>query len=132
MIVYVETDFLLALAKADDWLQPSARAALDEHDDLHTSLSSYTEFFLYAYDEADSTYTIDLQRAVTDLVECVPVRPEVHERAVLTAAVLAEEHGLTPFDAVHAGVAVATGERILSSERDYDELDVERVPLEPE
>lgn len=130
--MYVETDFLLALAKSDDWLQPAARTALEEHEDVHTSLASYTEFFLYVYDENESTYPIDLERAVTDLVDCVPIRPEAHEQAVLAASVLAQEHGLTPFDAIHAGVAVATDGQVLSSERDYDEIDVDRVPLEPE
>lgn len=130
--MYVETDFLLALAKDDDWLGESAVEALSEYDDIHTSLGAYTEFFLYAYDEASQHYEIDLERAVTDLVDLVPVRPEIHERAVLSAAVLAVDHGLTPFDAIHAGIATATDERICSSERDYDDLDVERVPLEPE
>ena len=32
MTVYVETDFLLALAKDSDWLQGSAEDALDESD----------------------------------------------------------------------------------------------------
>ena len=40
MTVYVETDFLLALAKDTDWLQESAEAALDEHE-VETSAFSY-------------------------------------------------------------------------------------------
>lgn len=127
--MYVETDFLLALAKPDDWLQDRALGVLEEHD-VHTSVSAYAEFLLYTYD-GDGEYTVDVPRVVTDLVEQVPVEPEVHERAVLTAAVLADEHGLTPFDAVHAGTAIATDERVCSSERDYDALAIDRLPLEP-
>jgi predicted nucleic acid-binding protein len=50
---------------------------------------------------------------------------------VLTAAVLADEHGLTPFDAIHAGIAITTDGPILSSEQEYEELELNRVPLEP-
>ena len=42
MTVYVETDFLLALAKDTDRLQESAEAALDEHE-VETSAFSYLE-----------------------------------------------------------------------------------------
>jgi predicted nucleic acid-binding protein len=129
--MYVETDFLLALAKTDDWLREQAIAALEEYDTLHTSLASYAELLVFAYDRAAGTYTIDVPRAVADLVTQVPITPDEHEEAVLTAAVLADEHGLTPFDAIHAGIAVATGEPILSSEQAYGELELERVPLEP-
>lgn len=129
--VLVETDFLLALAKPDDWLQSQARRALEAYD-VHTSIATYAEFLVYAYDRGDDEYSVDLERAVTDLVQLVPVEPDVHERAVLTATVLAVEHDLTPFDAIHAGLAIETDESMLSSERDYDELEVRRVPLEPE
>lgn len=128
----VETDFLLALAKPDDWLQPSARSVLDDHDDVHATLAAYTEFLLYFYEPGEREYAVDVPRVVANLVEVVPVRPDEHERAVVTAAVLADEHGLTPFDAVHAGVAIATDQEICTSERDYDDLELDRVPLEPE
>lgn len=129
--MYVETDFLLALAKPDDWLQDSARKALEEHDDIHTSINAYTELLLYTYDSEAGEYTIDVERALTNLVERVPVQPAVHEEAVLVAAVLASEDDFTPFDAIHAGITIATGESILSSEQDYDKIDVDRLPLEP-
>lgn len=128
----VETDFLLALAKTDDWLQPSAREVLREREDVHTTLAAYTEFLLFLYEPGQREYAVDLPRAVANLVEVVPVRPEEHERAVLTAAVLADEHGLTPFDAIHGGVAIATDQPICTSERNYDDLELERVSLEPE
>jgi predicted nucleic acid-binding protein len=128
--VYVETDFLLALAKPDDWLQDAAREALEKHDDIHTSINAYTELLLYAYDSETGEYTIDVERALTNLVERVPVQPAVHEEAVLVAAVLASEDDFTPFDAIHAGIAIASGETILSSEQDYDKIDIDRLQLE--
>lgn len=129
--MYVETDFLLALAKGEDWLKPRALEALEEHDDIHTSITAYTELLVYAYDREAAEYTIDVGRAVAALVDHVPVRPAEHEQAVLTAAVLADEHDCTPFDAVHGGVAITTDEPVLTSERDYDDVGIDRVPLEP-
>lgn len=83
--MYVEADFLTALAKEEDWPRGPALAALDDHED-----------------------------------------------AVLAAAAFIEEHGLTPFDALHAGVAATADERVLSSETDYDTVGVDRLPLEPD
>lgn len=130
--VYVENDFLFALAKPDDWLRAEALEALEEQDDIHTSIVGYTELFVLAYDRRAGEYTIDIARAVGNLVQKVPVRPEEHEQAVLTAAVLAEEQGFTPFDAIHAGITITTEEAVLSSEQDYDDVEIERIPLEPE
>ena len=128
--MYVENDFLMALVKQEDWLQEPAHHALEEYDDINTSIAAYTEFLVLAYDQDTGEYQIDVGRALADLVEQVPVRPEVHEQAVLTAAVLADDHGFTPFDAMHGGIAVATDQPILTSERDCDDVGVDRVPLE--
>ena len=128
--MYVENDFLMALVKQEDWLQEPAHRALEEYDDIHTSIAAYTEFLVLAYDQDTGEYQIDVGRALADLVEQVPVRPEVHEQAVLTAAVLANDHGFTPFDAIHGGIAISTGQPVLTSERDYDDIGVDRVPLE--
>lgn len=129
--MYVETDFLVALLKDDDWLQEAAVGALEDHD-VHTSILAYAELLVLLYDREEAAYDVDVPRAVANLLELVPVVPEAHEDAVLAAAALLEEYDLTPFDALHAGV-VTTGEgRVLSSEGAYDALGLERVPLEPE
>jgi len=123
--MYVETDFLLALAKPDDWLSDRAEAALDEHE-VYTSVVAYTEFFLIADD-----YNLDRRRAVSNLLDLVPVRPEPHGEAVLRAAKYQQEEGLTPVDSVHAALAESEG-KILGSDGAYDDLNLERVPLEPD
>ena len=128
--MYVENDFLMALVKQEDWLQDPAHRALEEYDNIHTSIVAYTELLVLAYDRDAGQYRIDVGRALADLVEQVPVRPETHEQAVLTAAVLADDYGFTPFDAIHGGIAIATDQPILASERDYDTVDIERIPLE--
>lgn len=128
--MYVETDFLLSLAKEDDWLQDAAHDALEEYEEIHTSITAYTEFLMLAYDEEAADYTVDVGRVVADLIELVPVRPQEHEEAVLTAAVLAAEQEFTPFDAIHAGIAIVTDESVLSTEQDYDTIELDRIPLD--
>ena len=130
--MYVETDFLTALVKDEDWLRESALHALDERDDLHTSILAYAEVLVLFYDREQADYEIDAPRAIANLLELVPITPPEHEDAVLAAAAFIEEYDLTPFDALHAGVAATGGERVLSSERDYDTVGLDRVPLEPD
>jgi predicted nucleic acid-binding protein len=117
--VYVETDFLTALVKDDDWLHDAAIRALEERDDIHTSILAYAEVLVVLYDRESAEYEIDAPRAITNLLELVPIVPDDHEDAVLAAAAFVDEYDLTPFDALHAGL-VTTGEgRVLSTEQDY-------------
>ena len=124
MTVYVETDFLLALAKDTDWLQESAEAALDEHE-VETSALSYLELVL-----ARERYEFDYVPLVANLLELVPVRDEEEKQVVLKAVNYYEE-GMTPFDAFHAATAETRRLDVLSSEKDYETVEVSRVPLEP-
>lgn len=124
MTVYVETDFLLALAKDTDWLQESAEAALDEHK-VETSALSYLELVL-----ARERYEFDYVPLVANLLELVPVRDEEEKQVVLKAVNYYEE-GMTPFDAFHAATAETRRLGVLSSEKDYETIEVSRGPLEP-
>lgn len=130
--MYVETDFLTALVKDDDWLQDAAIRAIEERDDIHTSILAYAEILVLFYDREAAAYDIDAPRAITNLLELVPIQPKEHEDAVLAAAAFIDEDDLTPFDALHAGI-VTTGEnRVLSTEQDYETVGLNRTPLEPE
>ena len=130
MTVYVETDFLTALVKDDDWLRESAIRALEEHDDLHTSILAYAEVLVLFYDRETAEYEIDAPKAVANLLELVPIVPQHHEDAVLAAAAFLDEYEMTPFDALHAGVIATSEDRVLSTEQDYDTVGLDRVPLE--
>lgn len=123
--MYVETEFLLALAKRDDWLRPHAEAALDEYDDLETSIVPFVEFLLVA-----DRFEFDRRRAVSNLLELVPIRPESDGQVVLKAAAYADDHDATTFDAFNAAIVESRGGSVLASDRRYDDLDIERVPLE--
>ncbi|WP_134671717.1 PIN domain-containing protein [Halorussus marinus] len=130
--MYVETDFLTALVKDDDWLQEAAVQALEERDDVHTSILAYAEVLVLFYDREAAEYEIDPTRAITNLLELVPIVPEHHEDTVLAAATFLDEYELTPFDALHAGLVTTGDGRVLSSERDYDTVGLDRIPLEPD
>lgn len=130
--MYVETDFLTALIKDDDWLQDSAVRALDECDDIHTSILAYAEVLILFYDHEAAEYDIDAPRAITNLLELVPIEPAEHEAAVLAAAAFIDENGLTPCDALHAGLVATGDERVLSTEQDDDTVGIDRVPLSPD
>ena len=124
MTVYVETDFLLALAKDSDWLQGAAEDALIEYD-VETSPFSYLELLL-----ARERYEFDYVPLVANLLELVPVRNEEDKQVVLKAVNYYDE-GMTSFDAFHAATAETRWMDVLSSEEDYEDIEVERLPLEP-
>lgn len=128
--MYVETDFLVALVREDDWLQEPATEALVEYDDLYTSILAYAELLVLLYERDEAGYDVDVPRALTNLLELVPVEPVSHEAAVLAAAAYLEDFDLTPLDALHAGVVTTRDDSILTSERDHDALGLDRVPLE--
>lgn len=128
--MYVETDFLIALIKDDDWLQEAAVTALEDYDDIHTSVLAYAEVLVLFYDREQADYDIDVPRAITNLLELVPIRPATHEDVVLAAATFVDEYDMTPFDSLHAGMAATQGGLVLSSEQDYDIVGLERTALE--
>ncbi len=125
MTVYVETDFLLVLAKDDDWLQGEAEAALAERD-VRTSKLSYLEIL-----PAHGEYAFDYATLFANLLELVPVGSHDEEQIVLKA-VNYYEAGMTAFDAFHAATAETRGLDVLSSDGAYKESDVKRIPLEPD
>ena len=124
MTAFVETDFLLALGKTDDWLQDRAETVLEE-EDVVTSPTAYLELLIVLDREQ-----FDYVRLFANLLDIVPVSTNREQQIVLKAVTYFEE-GMTPFDAFHAATAETRGLPILSSGRAYDEVDPERIPLEP-
>ena len=120
--MYVESDFLLALIKPDDWLSERAESIYREHgDDLWTSEYTLIELMLVAYREERN-----VERVVANANALVDVRGD--GETVVAAANYVTEHGLTPFDAMH--LVRSEGDRIVSSDSDYDPF-ADRLPLEP-
>lgn len=110
--MYAETDFLLALIKDEDWLGTAAEAVYEEHQDvLWTSQFTLIELLLVAYREDRDT-----ERVVTNAANLIEVRGDVE--TVLSAATYVEDHGFTPFDALH--LVESDSETIVSSDDTYE------------
>jgi len=118
--MYAETDFLLALIKDEDWLGAAAETVYEAHaDDLWTSQLTLIELLLVGYREE-----LDTERVVTNAATLVEVRGDV--KTVVSAATYVEDHGFTPFDALH--LVESGGETIVSSDNTYEEF-AERCDL---
>ena len=112
--MYVETDFLLALIKDEDWLGDAAETVYrEQRGELWTSRFTLIELLLVAHRE-----DLDAERVVANAIELVDVRDDVD--TVLAAATHVTDHGLTPFDALH--LVESDGATIVSSDAAYDEF----------
>ena len=110
--MYVETDFLLALIKEENWLGERAQAVYRDHrDELWTSQFTLVELLMVAYRENRNT-----ERVVTNASKLLEVRGDVD--TVVAAATYVEDHGFTPFDALH--LVESDGDTILSSDATYE------------
>ncbi|WP_254523940.1 type II toxin-antitoxin system VapC family toxin [Natrinema caseinilyticum] len=112
--MYAETDFLLALIKDDDWLGEAAESVYREHrDELWTSQFTLIELLMVAYREERDT-----ERVVSNAANLVEVRGDVE--TVVTAATYVEDHGFTPFDALH--LVESNGDTVVSSDDTYADV----------
>ncbi|MCU4801390.1 PIN domain-containing protein [Halobacteria archaeon HArc-gm2] len=110
--MYAETDFLLALIKDEDWLGDAAETVYREHrDELWTSQFSLIELLMVAYREERNT-----ERVVANAANLVDVRGDVD--TVVAAATYVENHGFTPFDALH--LVESDGDTVVSSDESYE------------
>ena len=110
--MYAETDFLLALIKDEDWLGDAAEEVYHDHrDELWTSQFTLVELLMVAYREARDT-----ERVITNAAALLEVRGDVD--TVVTAATYVEDHGFTPFDALH--LVESDGDTIVSSDETYE------------
>jgi predicted nucleic acid-binding protein len=124
MTVFVETDFLLALAKDDDWLQERAENVLEKRE-IVTSPFAYLEMLIVL-----ERHHFDYVLLFSNLLDVVSVGDEDEQQIVLKAVAYFED-GMMPFDAFHAATAETCGLPILSSDKAYEDVDPDRIPLEP-
>ena len=110
--MYVDVDFLLALIKDDDWLGAAAEEVYTEHEgDLWTSRLALVELLVVAYRRDRDT-----ERVIANAASLVEVDGGVE--TVLTAATYVDEHGFTPFDALH--LVESGADPIVSSDGSYE------------
>ncbi|PSQ20632.1 hypothetical protein BRD04_07750 [Halobacteriales archaeon QS_9_67_17] len=109
--MYVETDFLLALIKDEDWLGEAAETVYRKHEEeLWTSQFILIELLMVAYRE-----NRDAERVVANAARLVEVRGDVD--TVIAAATYVDDHGFTPFDALH--LVESNGATVVSSDSAY-------------
>jgi len=121
-MVYADTDFFVALVKDDDWLQQNAEKLYKEHkDELKTSLPTFIELCYLS-----ERYNWEIERVVTNVIEIAEINFE--ERIVYQALEYIDQ-GLNVIDAFQA--AKSSG-RIISSDKEFDKIDIERIKLESE
>lgn len=110
--MYAETDFLLALIKDEDWLGEAAETVYRNYrDELWTSQFTLIELLMVAYREERDT-----ERVVTNAASLVDVRGDVD--TVVAAATYVEDHGFTPFDALH--LVESDGDTVVSGDGTYE------------
>lgn len=115
--------FLLTLIKENDWLGSKAGRLYKEHEgDLVTSSHALLEILMVL----DMEEVEDVPELVADILEIAELL-YVNEETAFQAAFYMEE-GATPFDAFHA--ALSNGRAIIGSDKNYDELGLERIRLE--
>lgn len=120
--MYADTDFWIALLKGDDWLTERAEELYAEYgDDLDVSLTTFVELFLI-----EEQFPFDREQAAISILEMTDA--DVDDEVVFQASEYIDD-GLNVFDAFHAALA---GDAILSSDKAFDEIAIERVQLEPE
>lgn len=118
--MYADADFWVALLKDDDWLAERAEQYLETHrGDLEVSLVTFLELFLI-----EERYAFDREQAVLAILEVAETEADVDLVFQASEYIAA---GLNTFDAFHAAFA---GDAILSSDRAFDDIDIERVALE--
>ena len=122
-MIYADTDFFLALLKDSDWLKTPALKLLDEHrGKLWTSPATMIELLLLA-----AEFNLDPHRLLVDALSLAELKGGEAD-VFLAAAAYMQEHQSGVFDSLHAAYC-GTGSKIISSDRVFDKLGLERIGL---
>lgn len=121
--MFADTDFLLALIKASDWLKKNAVKILKEHKGkIRTSVSVMIEIALLC-----KKFKINTIKVFTNLFELIEVDEETYS-ICMQASVYIEKYNLNVFDAFHA--AFCGNDKMISSDSVYDSIGLGRIKLE--
>lgn len=116
--MYLDTDVLLALLKADDWLQTAAQEAT--FDVPKTSVITAVEIQLVMFESWSRSELAGVCASIEDEgVEVVPLTVEVFESG---SELLATYPALNVFDAIHVGHARRLDERLVSTDTLYPKI----------
>lgn len=117
--MYLDTDPILAVLKADDWL--ASAVDLDEIAEPRTSVATTIELQYVLEDEWPRNRLVDVHEEVVDRgIEFVDLQTE----AIAAGAELRARYPrLNVFDAVHLGSAKTADEPIVSTDTLYPEIE---------
>lgn len=117
--MYLDTDVLLALLKAEDWLQAAAEAA--EFDDPKTSIVTALEIQLVMFEAWSRPDLAGLPEAIERAG--IQLLPCTREELTAGAELLTVYPELNVFDAAHLGHARTLGEPIISTDTLYPTIE---------
>ena len=121
--MFADTDFILALIKDSDWLKEKATRILNENNgDISTSVSVMIEIALIF-----KRLNINALDSFANIFELIKMSEEDYAVSI-RAALYIEKYKLNVFDAFHA--AYCGDEKIISSDKVYGKVGLERVKLE--
>lgn len=122
-MIYADTNFFVALAKDDDWLQQRAvSVAKENRGEIYTSRATLLELLVIS-----DRFEFDRMEALAYALEIAEIAES--EEELFQAAELMDEFGMTAFDAFHA--AYAESDPIVTSDKRFDEIpDTTRIELE--
>ena len=117
--MYLDTDVVLAVLKADDWL--SSAVDLDAIDDPKTSVSTCIEVQYAMEGEWERERLTTVNESLTDEgIELVPLR----EPHIAAGGTLQRKYDrLNLFDAVHLGTADILDETLVSTDTLYPSIE---------
>lgn len=118
--MYADTDFFVALVKEDDWLQENARKLYEEYgSELETGLPTFIELCFLSRE-----YDWEIEKVVTNVLQMAEID---FEEKIVYQAIEYMDQGLNVLDAFQAA---KSGSQIISSDKEFDSIDLERVKLE--
>ena len=111
-MTYVDTDYILALAKEKDWLKEGAGRLNLKADEIETSAYTLIELLFYAHNHGtDAREIIGIARSLVS-----KIRP-ISSHQVMAAAHYMKKYGLNPGDAIHAASLEENEEIVTSDEK---------------
>lgn len=119
-LVYADSDFFLALIKENDWLKKKAEKLLST-EKIWTSQWAVVEILLLSKE-----YRLDPEKVVISISKIADIHGDLP--ALLGAAHLIKDKGMTVFDALHA--VSCKNDTIISSDRVFEEIGLKRIKLE--
>ena len=122
-MIYADTDFFLRLMKDSDWLKGRAKRLLNRYKgQIWTSPATLIELLLVA-----AEYKLDPERLLVDVLALSELSGDT-ANVFLTAAGYMKEKNVRVFDSLHASFCGTS--RIISSDKIFDKLGMDRIKLE--